>query len=248
MKGILLLLLGLIAFATAAPAQTRSRPTVTLTVMEPTATEGEGSAVLVVRRSGGTENPLRVFYGVGGNARNSLDYEKLDLSVVIPAGSNEATIEIIPLDDDIHEARERVVLRLRPAPGNRPKYRIGGAQSRAIEILDNDLSAPNRLPPLSLGLRNPDYVAPGQVTILIRDGSPYTIESVELFANEQSLAVFENPNPGRRYVNPRNSLDTARFKFNWSDVPVGAHTITARGTTTDGHQVFADPISFIVRP
>ncbi len=250
MKGILLLLSGLIAVATAASAQTssRNRPTVTLGVTQRTATEGEGSAILVVRRSGGTENPLRVFYGVGGNARNSLDYEKLTLSVVIPAGSNEATIEIIPLDDDIHEATERVVLRLRPAPGNNPKYRIGGARSRAIEILDNDLSAPNRLPPLSLGLRNPDYIAPGAVTILIRDGSPYTIETVELFANEQSLAVFDNPRPGRRFVNPRNSLDTARFKFKWSNVPLGAQTITARGTTTDGHTVFADPITFIVRP
>jgi hypothetical protein len=122
--------------------------------------------------------------------------------------------------------------------------------------LDNDLSAPANLPRLWLGLRNRaprprfpnNFVAPAQVTILITDGAPYTIETVELFANDESLAVFENPNPGQRFVNPRNSRDSARFKFPWSNVSAGAYTITARGTTIDGHQVFADPITLIVRP
>ena len=258
MKRILFLLSGLIAFATVTSAQTRSRnlPTVTLTVAERTVTEGEGAAALVVRRSGGTEKALRVFYRVAGTARNSLDYEKLEGSVVIPAGSNEARIEILPLDDELHETTEHVALLLKPAPRNSNKYKIGAKRSQAIQILDNDEPEPPGLPRLWLGQRNPDpepglstsYRAPAEVIILISDGTPYTIETVELFANEESLAVFTNPNPGRRFVNPRNPRDAARFKFRWSNVPAGTYTITARGVTTDGLQVFADPMTVTVQP
>jgi len=259
MKHILFLLLGLIALATAASAQTRSRnlPTVTLTVAEGTVTEGgAGRAALVVRRSHGTENALRVFYRVAGDARNSLDYERLEGSVLIPAGSHEATIEIIPLDDEVFERVERVALQLKPAPRNSPKYRIGTARAQAIRILDNDPPETGPLPRIWLGLHNPRpgsgpvplYVAPAQVTILVTDSAPYTVDTLEIFANDESLVVLENPNPGRRYVNPRNARDIARFKFRWSNVPAGTYTITARGVTTDGRNVFADPITVTVHP
>jgi hypothetical protein len=110
-------------------------PIVTLNVTERSAVEGESAAALVVRRSNGIENPLRVFYRVTGNARNGADYERLEGSVEIPAGSNEATIEIIPLVDGLQERTERVAVQLKPAPR---KYRFGAAHRRVIEILDND--------------------------------------------------------------------------------------------------------------
>jgi hypothetical protein len=118
-----------------APARKPRPPIVTLNVTEPTAVEGEGAAELLVRRSNGIENPLRVHYRVTGNARNGADYEPLEGSVVIPAGSLEATIEIIPLDDGLQERTERVAVQLKPAPR---KYRLGATHRRVIEILDND--------------------------------------------------------------------------------------------------------------
>ena len=54
---------------------------------------------------------------------------------MIPAGSHEETIEIIPLVDGLQERTERVAVHLKPAPR---KYRLGAAQRRVIEILDND--------------------------------------------------------------------------------------------------------------
>ena len=69
-----------------------------------------------------------------GNARNGADYERLQGSLVIPAGSSEATIEIIPLDDGLQERTERVAVHLKPAPR---KYRFGAAHRRVIEILNN---------------------------------------------------------------------------------------------------------------
>jgi hypothetical protein len=117
------------------PARKMRPPIVTLNVTERTAVEGEGAAALVVRRSNGIENPLRVLYRVTGTARNGVDYEKLEGSVEIPAGSNEATIEIFPLDDGLQERTERVAVHLKPVPR---KYRMGAAHRRVIEILDND--------------------------------------------------------------------------------------------------------------
>ena len=116
------------------PARKWRPPIVTLNVTERTAVEGESAAEFVVQRSNGIENPLRVFYRVTGTARNGADYEKLEGSVVIPADSYEATIEIIPLDDELQERTERVAVHLKPAPR---KYRMGAAQRRVIEILDN---------------------------------------------------------------------------------------------------------------
>lgn len=124
------------ARGTAAPARKRRLPIVTLTVAERATIEGgDGAGALLVRRSNGIENPLRVFYRVTGNARNGMDFERLEGFVVIPAGSYEATIEIIPLDDGLREMTERVAVHLKQAPR---KYRLGAAQRRIIEILDND--------------------------------------------------------------------------------------------------------------
>jgi len=145
MKSIVLLLSGLIAFATASSAQT-----VTLRVSQATVMEGQGGAgVLVVRRTGETEDPLRVFYRVSGNARNGVDYQRLPGSVEIPAGSEEATIDIIPRDDATREPTERVVVQLRPAPRNNPQYRLGARRAQSIRILDNDLLIVPRPPPVS---------------------------------------------------------------------------------------------------
>ncbi len=133
MKSIFWLLASLAAFTTASSAQT-----VSLTVSQPTAAEAGGVAVLVVRRTQGTEDSLRVFYRVSGSARNGVDYLRLRGSVDIPAGSDEATIEIIPRDDTTRESTERVTVQLRPAPRNNPQYRIGARRTRTIQILDND--------------------------------------------------------------------------------------------------------------
>jgi len=119
----------------AAPTRKSRPPIVTLNVTERIAVEGQGVAELVVRRNSGIENDLRVLYRATGTAHNGTDYERLEGSVVIPAGSHEATLEIIPLDDELQERTERVAVQLKPAPR---KYRLGAAHRRVIGILDND--------------------------------------------------------------------------------------------------------------
>jgi hypothetical protein len=164
MKSILWLLPALVAFATASSAQTRSTVTLTFAFGQSTVTEGQGGAgVLVVRRSQGTEDSLRVFYRLSGNARNGVDYERLSGSVEIPAGSGEATIEIIPLDDSRREPTERVTVQLRPAPRNSPQYRLGGRRAQVIQILDDEQPSAPRPPP---GVGRPPawFPTPGLIT------------------------------------------------------------------------------------
>ena len=131
MKTILYLLFGFLAFAAITPVEVRSQgsPVVTVSAVDSTAVEGsDDAAMFVVRRSGRIQNPLRVFYLVGGNARNGLDYELVERSVVIPAGSREVTIEVAPLDDELLESTEFVSVQLKPAPRNVRKYRIGATR------------------------------------------------------------------------------------------------------------------------
>jgi solute carrier family 8 (sodium/calcium exchanger) len=125
--------------AAGGPARKRGPAIVTLNVTERTAFEGgNGAAAVAVRRSHGIENPLRVHYRVTGSAWNGGDYERLEGSVVIPAGSHEATIEVVPLDDELEERTERVAVHLKPAPRHGRKYRLGAAPRRVVEIVDND--------------------------------------------------------------------------------------------------------------
>ena len=146
-----------IAFATASSAQTR--PTVTLAVSQRTVTEGQGGAgTVVVRRSQGTEDSLRVFYRLSGSARNGVDYERLGGSVEIPAGSAEATIGIVPLDDNTREPTERVTVQLRPAPRNSAPYRLGARRAQVIQILDDDQPSVPRPPPIA---RRPPWFPAG---------------------------------------------------------------------------------------
>jgi hypothetical protein len=145
MKRILWLLSAWVAFA--APASAQNSPTVSLSVSQPTVNEAQGgAAVIVVRRTQGTDNPLRVYYRVSGNARNGVDYEQILGSLEIPIGSADATIDIIPLDDNLREPTERVVVQLRPAAQGSPPYRLGARRTQTVQILDDERPAAARPP------------------------------------------------------------------------------------------------------
>jgi hypothetical protein len=168
MKYIFWLLPGMIAFATASSAQ--NRPTVSLTVAQPLANEGQGgAAVLVVRLSQATPTTLRVFYRLSGNARNGVDYERLQGSMDILAGSTEGIIEILPLDDTRREPTERVTVQLRPAPRNSAQYRLGARRAQTVQILDDEQPVATPRPPVARQ-RGPWSALP--VTIIISTNAP----------------------------------------------------------------------------
>jgi hypothetical protein len=131
--------------------KTRSRP-VEIAVREPSdlpvvrimatdavAREGtDNTATFRIRRTGPTNAPLTVFYGIGGTASNGVDYVTILGSLTIPAGRRGARIVITPLNDNLPERIETVRLRLTPPPFNPPTYEIGRPARAGAVILDND--------------------------------------------------------------------------------------------------------------
>ena len=81
-------------------------------------------ASFLLTRTGPTNLPLTVFYGVGGTASNGVDYiyggwndyQGLPGNVTIPAGASSATIVVSVVDDFEVEGTETVELTLQPPP------------------------------------------------------------------------------------------------------------------------------------
>lgn len=110
-------------------------PTVSISATDPNASEpGKDTGTFTVTRTGNTNNSLTVNYKLGGTANNGADYNALNGSVVIPAGSDSATIVVVPLDDSLTEGDETVVITL----AGSKFYSVGKLDSATVTITDND--------------------------------------------------------------------------------------------------------------
>jgi hypothetical protein len=109
-------------------------PVVNIEATDGSAAEAGGDVgVFTISQSGGSSE-LVVNYTITGSAENGIDYETIEASVTIPAGSNSATITIIPIDDGEVEEPEKVVLTLVESSG----YEIGSGNEATVTIADND--------------------------------------------------------------------------------------------------------------
>src|SRR6185436_2067121 len=133
------------------------QPVVTVTAPDPVASEPNptgsrlDSATFTVHRTGSTAAPLTVYYRLSGTASNGVDYEELPNSVTIPMGSRTADVVIIPIDDNLVEGTEKVVITIVPPiciaiwPPPPDCYLVGRLNSARAAIQDNDIA---NLPPL----------------------------------------------------------------------------------------------------
>ncbi|MCF6324839.1 MAG: FG-GAP-like repeat-containing protein [Gammaproteobacteria bacterium] len=109
------------------------RSTVSIIASDGAASEsGPDSGTFTVSRTGGTPSPLLLFYTVGGTATNGLDYQSLNGSVTIAAGSSSAVITLTPLLDGFFEASETVIVTLSVAAS----YTVGVPASASVTISD----------------------------------------------------------------------------------------------------------------
>ena len=105
-----------------------------------TATDASGSetdsetATFTVSLNASLSTPLTVNYNTSGTASADDDYSALSGSITIPAFSTSASIDITPVNDDIAEGSETVILSL--APGS--QYVIGSPGAATVTLLDND--------------------------------------------------------------------------------------------------------------
>jgi hypothetical protein len=110
--------------------------TVNLTVLDAAAAEtGPDTASFLLTRDGPTNAALRVYYSIGGTALHGTDYLRLPGSVLLPAGETNAVVLITPVDDDLGEWNQTVILQLT----GRAEYRLGPNRTGTVTITDNDL-------------------------------------------------------------------------------------------------------------
>ncbi|MBI4661389.1 MAG: hypothetical protein HY735_21410 [Verrucomicrobia bacterium] len=124
-------------------------PVVSIQARDGHAAEASGNsgnpnaATFRIRRDGNLEGELRVYYSISGSASNTVDYATLPGSVTIPRGEKWALLTLTPIDDDVAEATETVVLKLELPPGvpeNQASatYLLGRPDKAAATIDDND--------------------------------------------------------------------------------------------------------------
>jgi hypothetical protein len=112
------------------------RPTVTIKASDNTATEaGQTTGRFSVTRTAvSPPAALTVHYSVSGSATPNSDYVALSGTVVIPAGSNTATITVTPRDDAIVESAEKVIVTLTANAA----YVLGGTKSATVTLNSNE--------------------------------------------------------------------------------------------------------------
>jgi hypothetical protein len=136
--------LGAVLLTLAAEAQNSTGTFVTVVAVvasDPRASEaGSDAGAFTIARWGDVRSGLRVFFSLGGSAREGADYENIGTSVLIPAGAWAVRVPVIPIDDAEPESLESVDLTLMPSPMLNPldSYRIGYPSNAVVTILDND--------------------------------------------------------------------------------------------------------------
>ena len=134
---------------------------VTIAASSANAAEGGAAGQFTVTRTGSTAAALTVNYAIGGTATNGADYQTLSGSVLIAAGLASASIDVIPVDDNIVEGSETVILTINPTAA----YSLGASSSATVTIADNDLPAATPTIGLSFDGQSADRVGQGEFAL-----------------------------------------------------------------------------------
>lgn len=140
--------------------------------------EGDGSAMLTVRRTGGADGDVLAILSVtGGTARSGLDFAAEPAVVLeFAAGQTEASVMIPIIDDLVGETDETVSFELSYAFDGAT---LGAKTFATLTIADNDA-----VPPGVISLTSPKFTAPegaGLATITLqRTGGSAGTASVHL--------------------------------------------------------------------
>ncbi|MDB6027346.1 MAG: large protein, partial [Verrucomicrobiales bacterium] len=189
-------------------------PTVALTVADSQASEpGDNVGTFNVSRSGDVTTNLTVLYSISGTASNGVDYVTLPTSIVIPAGSSNATIVVQPIDDTKVESVELVTLELK----TNAAYRLGSITPvvTTVYIYDNET---NHAPTVQMVNPHDGDSFSDPISIVLTaeasdvDGSVPTVS----FARNGTFISYGTKNPS-------NNLFTAI----WTNVPAGSFAITS---------------------
>jgi hypothetical protein len=215
-------------------------------------------AIFTVRRSGEANEDIVVFYEISGTASNGVDYQRLPGYVSLPRGVSSAQIIVQPIDDNLAEGIETVVLTLQPTcpqclfvnPPCLPAALILetncfaiGPDYRAVAYI-RDGETTNSPPSVRIALPEPGatFIAPADVLLVAVAVDPEDGKEikVEFFEGTNSLG-FGTFNPTRCA-----EIWCGNFVLGWSNVPPGSYYLRAEATDSQGAVSVSAPVQIIV--
>jgi hypothetical protein len=111
-------------------------PVILIAVTDTDADEPNNPGQFTLTRTGITTQTLAVNYMITGTATNGIDNEKLTGTATFQAGSSTATIDVKPIDDNIDEGNETIILTLTDGGTN---YKLDPVKSSGtVTIADNE--------------------------------------------------------------------------------------------------------------
>ncbi len=102
--------------------------------LDGTAAEGGNPGQLRISRGPPLTSSLTVSYALTGSATHGSDYGLIPRTLTIPAGSSSALLTITPMDDDLRERSEVVVVTLSPSS----TYALDLPRTASVAIHDDD--------------------------------------------------------------------------------------------------------------
>jgi len=225
---------------------TTNAPVVTVTASDADASEsGPDTGAFTIRREGGdTNTSLNVFFHLGGTAINGVDYDRVTNIANFPAGALSTDVVITPIDDDIYEGTETVILEITQPPYLTPGlfYQIGIPGSAGIKIADNDPVPPTNIPPVVriTSPTNGSAFTPPADILIFADANDLdgTVETVEFFAGTNSLGVVTNNPMAMSPINPWHVL--------WTNVSAGVYALRTKATDDQGAIGWSEPVRIVV--
>lgn len=120
---------------TASNTVTAGNPAVTVSVIHPTASEANQiNGRFQIDLDAPRAKKITVAFTISGSATRGKDYAAIKNSVVIPAGTTSAYVDLTPINDKKKELTEKVTLTLKTAA----TYTLGTTTSASVDIIDND--------------------------------------------------------------------------------------------------------------
>ena len=120
-------------------------PEVSLTVADKIAALPSDTGTFTVSRIGATTDALKVYYIIGGTAKNGTDYKKLSGKATIPIGASSVNVKVRPLADGEVLDNETVILTL----ATDSTYTLSTSKKGTVTILGS------RLPVVNVTAKNP---------------------------------------------------------------------------------------------
>jgi len=205
-----------------------------------------------IRRTGNMTSSIPVSFTLSGTAGNGTDYTFISNQVIIPAGSTQALVNVIPLSDNLVENTETVVLRIEPVfcaavvPTPPGCYLVGSPTQATITIADRPFT--NQPPEVSISspTNGAVFTAPANITIVaFASDNDNGAASIEFFEGTNSLG-FGIPIPTLCPIDAVHCPIGAMLT--WPNVPPGNYVLRAKATDNAGAMTFSAPVQISVVP